>query len=54
MEAKLAFMNTPLWKPSNQRREDSLLKDFSKFINLKTSKNFDDMWRWSVENPEIF
>ena len=47
-------MNIPLWKPTNQKKEDSLLKDFSKFINLKTSNNFKDLWKWSVENPEIF
>ena len=47
-------MNTPLWKPSNQKKEDSLLRDFSRFINLKTSNNFKDLWKWSVENPEIF
>jgi len=47
-------MNIPLWKPTNQKQEDSLLKDFSKFINLKTSNNFKDLWKWSVENPKIF
>jgi len=47
-------MNTPLWKPTKQKKEDSLLKDFSKFINLKTFINFKDLWKWSVENPEIF
>ena len=47
-------MNAPLWKPDNQKKEDSLLKDFSKFINLKNSNNFKDLWKWSVENPEIF
>ena len=47
-------MNIPLWKPSNQKKEDSLLRDFSKFINLKTSNNFKNLWKWSVENPEIF
>ncbi len=47
-------MNTPLWKPSNQKKEESLLKDFSKYINLKNSNNFKDLWKWSVENPEIF
>ena len=44
----------PLWKPNSQKKEDSLLRDFSKFINLKTSNNFKDLWKWSVENPEIF
>ena len=43
-------MNTPLWKPSNQKKEDSLLRDFSKFINFKTSNNFKDLWKSSVEN----
>jgi len=47
-------MNTPLWKPNNQKKEDSLLKGFSKFINLKTSNDFKNLWKWSVENPEIF
>ncbi len=47
-------MNIPLWKPTDKKKEDSLLKDFSKFINLKTSNNFKNLWKWSVENPEIF
>ena len=47
-------MNSPIWKPDKQKKEDSLLKDFSKFINLKNSNNFKDLWQWSVENPEIF
>ena len=47
-------MNTPLWKLNKQKKEDSLLKDFSKFINLKNSNNFKDLWKWSVENPDIF
>ncbi|MBD1150009.1 acetoacetate--CoA ligase [Pelagibacterales bacterium SAG-MED29] len=47
-------MNTSLWKPSNQKKEDSLLRDFSKFINFKTSNNFKDLWKWSIENPQIF
>jgi acetoacetyl-CoA synthetase len=47
-------MNTPLWKPSDDIIENSVLKDFSKFINLKSNKNFQDFWIWSVENPEVF
>ena len=46
-------MNKPLWKPSVQQRENSLLMEFSKFINVKP-KSFDDLWKWSVENPEKF
>ena len=54
MEAKLAFMNTALWRPTDKKKKESLLKDFSKFINLENSNNFKDLWKWSVENPEIF
>jgi len=43
-----------LWKPSNTRREDSLLEDFSKFINFKSNHNFKDFWKWSVDHPEEF
>ncbi len=52
--AKLAFMKTSLWKPTDKIKEESLLKDFSNFIHLKSSSNFKDLWKWSVENPEIF
>ena len=47
-------MNIPIWKPSNQKRENSLLKDFAKFVNFKNSDSFKDLWKWSVDNPEIF
>ena len=43
-----------LWKPSDARREDSLLEDFSKFINFKSNPNFKDFWKWSVDHPEEF
>ena len=47
-------MNNPLWKPSEKKKEDSLLEDFSKFINFKSNKNFKTLWEWSVKNPEKF
>tara|TARA_X000000368_G_scaffold406046_1_gene383855 strand:- start:970 stop:2901 length:1932 start_codon:yes stop_codon:yes gene_type:complete len=47
-------MKKNLWKPSDQRIKDSLLEEFSKFINFKSNKNFKDLWSWSVSNPEIF
>ena len=31
-------MNKPLWEPTEQKKQDSLLEDFSKFINLKSNK----------------
>ena len=43
-----------LWKPSDTKKEDSLLEDFSKFINFKSNYNFKDFWKWSVDHPEEF
>ena len=33
-------MKKPLWRPSEKRKEDSLLEDFSKYINIKSNYNF--------------
>ena len=47
-------MNNPLWKPSEKKKEDSLLEDFSKFIDFNPKKNFKNLWKWSIENQEKF
>ena len=47
-------MNKPLWKPSQQMKQDSLLEDFSKFVNFDTKHNFKNLWEWSVKNKEEF
>jgi len=47
-------MKKPLWKISEQKIKDSILEDFSKFINFKPNKNFNKLWKWSVSYPEIF
>ena len=47
-------MNKFLWQPSKQKVEDSILEDFSKFINFKVKKNFKELWKWSVSKPDIF
>jgi acetoacetyl-CoA synthetase len=47
-------MNIPLWKPSEKRTQDSVLEDFTKFINFKSNKNFKELWKWSINNPDIF
>jgi acetoacetyl-CoA synthetase len=47
-------MNTPLWRPSEKKVKESVLEDFSKFVNLKSDKNFKNIWKWSVDNPELF
>ena len=46
-------MNKPLWQPSTEKRNNSLLMDFCKFIDLKP-KSFKDVWTWSIENPKKF
>ena len=43
-----------LWAPSSKKKEDSLLEDFSKFINLKSNYNFKTLWKWTVDHPEEF
>ena len=43
-----------LWKPSDTRKEESLLEDFSRFINFKSNCNFKNLWKWSVDHPEEF
>ncbi|MDC0488954.1 AMP-binding protein [Pelagibacteraceae bacterium] len=47
-------MKKPLWSPTEQKKKDSLLKDFSKFINFRLDNNFKSIWEWSVKNPEKF
>ena len=47
-------MKKPLWKPSEQKKQNSLLEDFSKFINFKSDKSFKNLWEWSVKNPKKF
>ena len=47
-------MNKPLWQPSERLVRDSILEDFSKFINFKSHNNFKNLWKWSVTNPEEF
>jgi acetoacetyl-CoA synthetase len=47
-------MNKPLWQPSKELTQNSILEDFSKFINFKSNNNFKDLWKWSVTNPEEF
>ncbi|MDB3857811.1 acetoacetate--CoA ligase [Pelagibacteraceae bacterium] len=47
-------MNKPLWQPSDVKKEESLLEEFSKFINFNSNKNFQNLWEWSIKNPEKF
>ena len=47
-------MNKSLWKPSEQKKQESLLEDFSKFVNFNSNHNFKSLWEWSVKNKEEF
>jgi acetoacetyl-CoA synthetase len=47
-------MNKTLWKPSEQRKQKSLLEDFSKFVKFDSNYNFNNLWDWSVKNKEEF
>ncbi len=47
-------MKKILWKPSEQKINESTLLDFTKYINFKSDNNFKKLWEWSVSNPEIF
>ena len=47
-------MKKPLWRPSEQKKQDSILEDFSKYVNFTSYKNFKSIWEWSIKNPEIF
>mgnify|MGYP001199588261 CR=1 FL=1 len=43
-----------LWEPSGKRKKESLIEDFSKYINIKSNYNFKTLWKWSVDHPEEF
>ena len=43
-----------LWKPSDELIQNSNLERFSKEIKINTNRNFEKLWKWSVENPNTF
>ena len=47
-------MKKPLWQPSKTLKENSLLRDFCRFINLKSTNNFKEIWQWTIDNPNEF
>ncbi len=46
-------MKEPLWQPSLEKKTNSLLMKFCEFVDLKP-ESFNELWKWSIENPEIF
>ena len=51
-------ISSSLWSPNEEMKINSNLSLFCKHLNkkrlLKYSKNFKNLWKWSVNNPEIF
>ena len=47
-------MKNFLWEPSSKKKEESILEDFSKFVNFKSNYNFKTFWKWTVDHPEEF
>ena len=43
-----------LWKPTESQVQNSLLKKFTENLELKVSNDFEKLWKWTVENPEVF
>ena len=43
-----------LWKPKENQVQNSLLKKFTENLELKVSNDFEKLWKWTVENPEVF
>ena len=46
-------MNKPIWSPPLEKKEKSLLMEISKYINYQP-KSFEDLWKWTVQNPKEF
>ena len=51
-------METYLWKINEKKLSETNLQKYSNFINknykVETNKDFDKIWRWSVENKSDF
>ncbi len=50
-------MNTPLYSPSEQHINSTILHSFMEYVKERTGNDFSDyqsLWRWSVDEKEIF
>ena len=49
---------TSLWTPNEEIVKKSNLVNFVKYLNKKNlfkySENFKNLWKWSINNPELF
>ncbi len=50
--------HSSLWSPNEAIKDRSQLKKFCKLLEkknfLKHNVDFENLWKWSVKNPEIF
>ena len=50
--------NKLLWQPTESRVKSSILEQFSNHLEqkeiLKNNKNFKNLWKWTINEPEIF
>ena len=51
-------MKSYLWKINEEKLKKTNLAKYSNFIKknykIKINNNFNKIWKWSVENPEVF
>ena len=51
-------MKTYLWKINKEKQKKTNLALYSNFVNkkykIKTGNDFNKIWKWSVDNPQIF
>ena len=50
-------MHNPLWTPTKERSLNSIITEFSEFIESRFGYKFIDynsLWRWSIDKPEEF
>ncbi len=57
-QVKESFKRDLLWKADTERRDNSQMMTFARQIEAKygisVTNDYRDLWKWSVENPEIF
>ena len=50
--------NKLLWQPNENIVKSSILEKFCNHLEkkniLKNNKNFKDLWKWTVDKPELF
>ena len=47
-----------LWKPKTKEIKNSLINIFFNRLEkkkyLKNNQNFQDLWKWTINNPDVF